>query len=330
MNQPKNLTNIILMGAIIIALVVVGFYVLVNQAGHYPTINPLPNPTSCTEEAKQCPDGTYVGRTGPNCEFAACNETTKPPVACEYPAPPENCEYIKGQNYNPQTSCGLILSCTNSNPGQKQVFLQESQREGSLLVQKIYPDRITGLNFREYPVAMGNGEPITLYLGETVSNGCTITLTLIAINGKIATFNQTTDFNKPCPICLAQDTLIDTPRGNIKIQELKVGMMIWTMDKLGNKVAAPIIKTSRTPVPITHKMIRVILEDTREILASPLHPLIDGRTFNDLLKGDILDGSKIMVIEKVSYDKGYTYDILPSGDTGFYIANSILIDSTLH
>lgn len=23
----------------------------------------------CTQEAKQCPDGTWVGRTGPNCEF---------------------------------------------------------------------------------------------------------------------------------------------------------------------------------------------------------------------------------------------------------------------
>ena len=26
----------------------------------------------CTLEAKQCPDGTYVGREGPNCEFAKC------------------------------------------------------------------------------------------------------------------------------------------------------------------------------------------------------------------------------------------------------------------
>ncbi|OGF69022.1 hypothetical protein A3H65_01870 [Candidatus Giovannonibacteria bacterium RIFCSPLOWO2_02_FULL_45_14] len=27
---------------------------------------------ACTEEAKICPDGSYVGRIGPNCEFAAC------------------------------------------------------------------------------------------------------------------------------------------------------------------------------------------------------------------------------------------------------------------
>lgn len=29
---------------------------------------------ACTEEAKQCPDGSYVARTGPNCEFAPCPE----------------------------------------------------------------------------------------------------------------------------------------------------------------------------------------------------------------------------------------------------------------
>ncbi len=28
--------------------------------------------TVCTMDAKMCPDGSYVGRTGPNCEFARC------------------------------------------------------------------------------------------------------------------------------------------------------------------------------------------------------------------------------------------------------------------
>lgn len=26
----------------------------------------------CTQDARQCPDGSYVGRVGPSCEFAAC------------------------------------------------------------------------------------------------------------------------------------------------------------------------------------------------------------------------------------------------------------------
>ncbi|HEY4502628.1 MAG TPA: Gmad2 immunoglobulin-like domain-containing protein [Candidatus Paceibacterota bacterium] len=29
-------------------------------------------PVACTQEAKLCPDGSYVGRTGPHCEFAQC------------------------------------------------------------------------------------------------------------------------------------------------------------------------------------------------------------------------------------------------------------------
>ncbi|MFA6254333.1 MAG: hypothetical protein WC640_03780 [Candidatus Paceibacterota bacterium] len=31
-----------------------------------------PNQVACTQEAKVCPDGSSVGRQGPNCEFAAC------------------------------------------------------------------------------------------------------------------------------------------------------------------------------------------------------------------------------------------------------------------
>lgn len=31
-------------------------------------------PVACTQEAKICPDGSVVGRTGPNCEFAKCPE----------------------------------------------------------------------------------------------------------------------------------------------------------------------------------------------------------------------------------------------------------------
>ena len=29
-------------------------------------------PVLCTQEVMLCPDGTYVGRTGPNCEFENC------------------------------------------------------------------------------------------------------------------------------------------------------------------------------------------------------------------------------------------------------------------
>ncbi len=33
-------------------------------------------PTVCTQEAKLCPDGNYVSRSGPNCKFKACSPIT--------------------------------------------------------------------------------------------------------------------------------------------------------------------------------------------------------------------------------------------------------------
>jgi len=37
-----------------------------------PAIEDEEGMVACTMEAKMCPDGTYVGRTGPRCEFAPC------------------------------------------------------------------------------------------------------------------------------------------------------------------------------------------------------------------------------------------------------------------
>lgn len=51
-----------------------GYYLYAqNQTGE-------PGGIACTMEAKLCPDGvTYVGRTGPKCEFAACPGPTSTP-----------------------------------------------------------------------------------------------------------------------------------------------------------------------------------------------------------------------------------------------------------
>src|SRR5215212_515692 len=45
-----------------------------TSANLSPTLTPAPTDTIyCTQEAKLCPDGkTYVGRTGPKCEFSLC------------------------------------------------------------------------------------------------------------------------------------------------------------------------------------------------------------------------------------------------------------------
>ena len=57
-------------GKTVIVLVVLAL----GAAVWYVSGSPLPpaGPVACTMEAKLCPDGSAVGRTGPNCEFAAC------------------------------------------------------------------------------------------------------------------------------------------------------------------------------------------------------------------------------------------------------------------
>jgi hypothetical protein len=39
-----------------------------TQTNASDTLQPAPK-VACTEEAKQCPDGSWVGRSGPRCEF---------------------------------------------------------------------------------------------------------------------------------------------------------------------------------------------------------------------------------------------------------------------
>lgn len=132
-----------------------------------------------------------------------------------------------------------------------------------------------------------------------------------------------------CPICLAAGTLIDTPRGLVRVEGLEEGDPVWTVDDAGRRVPSTITQTGRMQVPADHHMIHVILSDGREIWASAGHPTSDGRRLGDLETGHVLDGARIIQLKREPYDDAYTFDILPAGATGFYWANGILIGSTL-
>lgn len=58
---------------ILIVLTIVGVLALGGGIYYYLVKNSQKS-IGCTQEAKVCPDGSAVGRTGPNCEFAVCPE----------------------------------------------------------------------------------------------------------------------------------------------------------------------------------------------------------------------------------------------------------------
>ena len=65
-SQNKTNWNFLLIVIVLIVFVGTGIYFLLSETTE---------PVGCTMEAKRCPDGSYVGRIPPDCEFTEC-----PPV----------------------------------------------------------------------------------------------------------------------------------------------------------------------------------------------------------------------------------------------------------
>ncbi len=151
---------------------------------------------------------------------------------------------------------------------------------------------------------------------------------LIDSGGNIAVQQRKPVFTT-CPICLAEGTLIDTPAGPVPVQNVRVGMQVWTMNAAGTRTAQPVLRVGKTAVPATHLVVHLVLADGREVWVSPGHPTADGRYVGQLHAGDSFDGSLVRSASLVAYQGYATYDLLPAGQTGFYWANGILLASTL-
>ena len=75
--------------------------------------NQQKGPIACTEEAKLCPDGSAVGRTGPNCEFAPCPDVVpeKIPEIFDVKINSLACDWtVKTGDYNVKSDCVSIVS----------------------------------------------------------------------------------------------------------------------------------------------------------------------------------------------------------------------------
>jgi hypothetical protein len=152
----------------------------------------------------------------------------------------------------------------------------------------------------------------------------------VSPDGRVTVLNRQQAGPPQCPICLALGTRIATPRGDMAVQDLGVGDVVWTLDATGGRIAAPLIELGSTPVPASHQVVRLALDDGRVVFVSPGHPTAEGRRVGELAAGDAFDGARVASAERVAYGGGATYDILPAGATGAYWANGVLLGSTLH
>lgn len=80
-----------------------------NTTQNVVSVDVPPSYTACTQEAKTCPDGSSVGRGGPNCDFAPCPSPTGGAVTSGLRVPPAT------SNCTPIRTAPVILSPVVSN-----------------------------------------------------------------------------------------------------------------------------------------------------------------------------------------------------------------------
>jgi hypothetical protein len=151
----------------------------------------------------------------------------------------------------------------------------------------------------------------------------------IDAGGSITVEQQAPASAPNCPICLARGTRIATPDGEVGIEAIRVGMLVWSMNETGRRFVATVVRTGQTPVPASHEVVRLVLDDGRVLHASPGHPLADGRLLGTIRAGDTVDGATVVGATLEPYRGGSTFDLLPDGPTGMYVADGIPLGSTL-
>jgi hypothetical protein len=132
-----------------------------------------------------------------------------------------------------------------------------------------------------------------------------------------------------CPRCLPAGTRIATPRGDVSVEQLGVGDVVWSQDARGVRIAAPIARVGSLPTPRAHVLVVAELSDGRRVTASPGHPTADARALGTLAAGDALDGAVVLRVERRPYGDQRTFDLLPASPSGAYWADGVLLGSTL-
>jgi hypothetical protein len=137
-----------------------------------------------------------------------------------------------------------------------------------------------------------------------------------------------------CPVgcaplceCVSPGTQIATASGEVPIEALQPGDLVYSVNDDGI-VLVPLLKAESRPVN-NHHVRRLTLSDGTVLEVSEGHPMGDGTSFGSLEAGDVRDSLTVVLVERIPYEHGYTFDILPDSSTGTYFAGGLLIGSTL-
>ena len=298
----------------------------------------------------QCDPGTEVcssqGIAFPSCQGEFSGNICEPnSIPC--PTGLQGDTYGTVCNYSPpQCSTGFSVfkislgsyycQPTNPPPLSDPNFFSIGKKVGAFTIAAINQYNVTGYYNNPYPIERpGLGAFTIMHVGDTLNLTCdgsaplVITAIIFPDSITVSTGKSSGGATSGCPICLSADTQIDTPAGKINVKDIHDGTIVWSVDSNRNKIPSKIIKINKLFVGDTHKVIDLKLADGRELFVSPNHPTYDGRMISDLKVGEKYDGTIVESMELVQYQYQFTYDILPDGESGDYIADGILVGSTL-
>ncbi len=108
-SQNKTNWNFLLIVIVLIVFVGTGIYFLLSETTE---------PVGCTMEAKRCPDGSYVGRIPPDCEFTECPPVIMPDETADLiPNEVEGWQTYRNEEYGFEVKYPLYWLLESSFPG---------------------------------------------------------------------------------------------------------------------------------------------------------------------------------------------------------------------